>query len=439
MAAPPRRSSRARPSFGPARAQRFLDGAVSAAPGQKPYGFTPSFASDRDPLPRARALESVEGRLRDLGPAACQAFVDLRVLEPEVKDSSSHSVVGFCVDLDSGLPMAVKAFPWLRSDALVAMAHEQGDEPRSGEAGPTSVLGLQYEACAYGEAAERLGTPNIVQALGTLTVAWDDPAMGMPFLRTLAEQAVLQLGTVSPLLHAAVGLELVFTERRLGALPFHDAVRGASLEAVRALVFQTVYTLYAMQQAQVQHHDLHLRNMLVDIDPDEERVEYRAAGLTFDVPLVDGKVMVFDWDRGYTPACGPNLRLDLADCRQTSACSQVTSKYDWVMLLHKLSIAETWGDGDMRAFAHDMLGLNAIQEMRDGLGFPCNEAVAASDRCAPWPPTGTGWLDEVADIADAFEHDYFQPLRALQAYEEAAWEAAPMSWDAPLDAEAAWY
>jgi len=387
------------------------------APLTSTHGYTPWFGpptseAHQDAESRALRVRSLARRIKADGLEACSRLRVLEVLTEDQKRSASWSFIAFCKDRVTGIRLAVKGFAWFDLDRCAPFA-DMGFTSRQ----HAHVSGLQYEACMYEKATPRLATPNLVKPLGSTRLSSKTlRTANIAFVKAVA-RAGAGLGLDHALKGDCLGVELVFTELRPAVKSLHRIMveDSPSPDVLRALAFQIVYTVYAMQQGEVQHHDLHLGNVLVDLKPHEVHIEYRAAGFVFQVPMTSGKVMVFDWDLGYSPACGANPRLSQSACQALSACNQMTLNYDWAQLLYKLLItAITLDFREFASFVRAFLPVDAVSNMSlagNPRGYPCFRPQDGRAPCAAWPTDQPTWLSELEGPEQALAHAYFDPLR----------------------------
>ncbi len=161
-------------------------------------------------------------------------------------------------------------------------------------------------------------------------------------------------------------------------------------ERLKALVYQIVFTLAVLTQYGIQHNDLHNGNILVDLKPVERYIMYQVGGgggaATHKVDVGKyGKVLLFDWDFGYSKQTGPNAALDKYYCSHSGICNTINPRFDLYTILSYISSDDpaflTFKNA-VRGFAHiyeDFTGricdinpktpVHAVQTMKRGKNY----------------------------------------------------------------------
>lgn len=155
--------------------------------------------------------------------------------------------------------------------------------------------------------------------------------------------------------HVPVSLKVLVTGRRLnttslsafmGTMATGSDTNILNQEKLRSILFQIIYTLHVMVDNGFQHNDLHLNNILIDLDPEEVSTTYQlSSGDRFTVSTELGKVLMFDWDNGVCQSCGPNSSLEAVEscryqpcgtmsrCATTGVCSSINPRFDLYTLM----------------------------------------------------------------------------------------------------------
>jgi hypothetical protein len=80
---------------------------------------------------------------------------------------------------------------------------------------------------------------------------------------------------------------------------------GNTLEILRSIIVQILYALFLMQEAKLNHNDLHLKNILIEtLDADQEINIEAYSFTTRYIPRI------YDWDLSYLEMLGPNPKLE---------------------------------------------------------------------------------------------------------------------------------
>lgn len=96
---------------------------------------------------------------------------------------------------------------------------------------------------------------------------------------------------------------------------------------LKSYVFQTLVTLKKILESGIQHNDMKVENIMVEMDPDERYVYYEIRKQMYRIPVSLGKIMMFDWDNAHCAHCGENMYLKHI-CDQQGVCSKINVKYD---------------------------------------------------------------------------------------------------------------
>jgi len=316
----------------------------SGSPGRQltPVGYRPIWRDlSQTDGGRQQAIAAVRAALRT--GAGLDRLDRLKVLSHTDKNTVSPSAIAFAVDAPTGLGLAIKAFPlfapvFYDDVAISSRRPRMSPDDQQIHAYALHNTALVYESCVYANAIPDLDlTPHVVQPLGSLT-------LGVPSQTWLGNQLLdaLAANRVVPSRFQAdmVGMHLIVTERVSSSVPLAKLLETAFEDETRSLLFQLIYTIHVMNQNEVVHHDLHFNNVLVDMTPAEAAFEYEVVGQRFEVPVLAGKLMLFDWDRAYAPRhCGDNALLHHVSCAGESACNSFSSKYDLMVALGMVAMA----------------------------------------------------------------------------------------------------
>jgi len=340
-------------------------------------------------------------------------FRDSRVLSDAVKHSASPSAIAFARELETGLQVAIKAFP-VYPEAYLRDRVRAGDQPGDQQALRALMnQGLEYEACVYQRTLPTLdGTPHLVQPLGILNADMSSEATGLVVALWDSLTRSLKPAERSTI----TGLRLVVTERRPKTRDLNAYLQNASEAATCAAMFQLLYTIHVLTRTDVQNHDLHFGNVLVDLAPEEDSIAYQVNGAEYHVPVAGAKLMVFDWDRAFAlRSCGTNPLLDGSSCGHVSSCSTLNRKYDLIVVLTMLAFALEDAKGypprpEAAGFVTMCFQgqLDAHRTLIDQkTSRPCNWDRSVR-QCVPWQTTDPTW---VVTVEEALAMPYFERFR----------------------------
>jgi len=393
------------------------------------FGYKPIWRDERTrDGGRANALADLRQRMK--GEDGLRALTELSVLSTAAKGSASPSLVVFAVDVQTRIGLAIKVVPVYQDAYYNAVAIPPVDAAQwSGRSDPLSFadldalanIALHYESCVYTNVIPELHhTPHLVRPVGQLIVQPDQSA-----LPHLLYDTLLGHGIVDPSVEDVTALHLIMTERVPSTVTLHQALIEASEEDIRSFLFQLVYTLHVLTANEVVHHDLHLRNILVDQSPAEAGFVYKVGGHRFQVPMGAGKLLLFDWDRAYAPRhCGDNPLLHHVACERQSACNSFSGKYDMTFVLGMVAMLVATNRvvkfrlrpeamtflteclGDTYGVYHRKFRRNTL----DPETFrPCHRPSGKlSGRCLPWPADDP---PSVLSPSEALQLPYFDQFR----------------------------
>jgi hypothetical protein len=334
------------------------------------------------------------------------AYTVDRVLTPDEKDSSSTSIVFFGTHRETGQSIAGKVFIDYVKQALPTQDLEDLLEDLIQD-----FTMMSYEACVY-EALTQTRNPHIVRWVSTQYIA--RPSFDTPEVVKLLDELKLSLIIPPELAHLVQGCRIILTERRDHVLPLHLFFHSPP-KILKNILFQLIFTLLLLHQDGFQHNDLHAKNVLIDVQPEVDAVEYHYDTLTFALDVSAGKALVFDWDFGVSQQCGRNVELDNTFCAVSGQCNDLNPRLDFYKLLRGFRIP---GDKDFTRFQRDMgvTGRPIISKQQFTLGHksivqsaPGNMCNYDGQHCAPFPPGEPSFLKTPID---AIRHSYFKEFQS---------------------------
>jgi hypothetical protein len=105
---------------------------------------------------------------------------------------------------------------------------------------------------------------------------------------------------------------LLTQDRRVVTL--HEWLRKeVSISDYACMMFQITAALRAMELSIFVHNDLHLNNILVELNDTATNVDYVMDGQHFGI-CSKFRILIFDFDRAYVKQLGPNTLVDRHDC-----------------------------------------------------------------------------------------------------------------------------
>jgi hypothetical protein len=200
------------------------------------------------------------------------------------------------------------------------------------------------------------------------------------------------------------GLAMIVTEFSNSTVELHKIFKQLDGDGIRSLTFQILFTLYVMQIHGFQHNDLHAANILVETMPTEVHVDYMLQGMSFRVPMVYGKALLFDWDLASCIECGPNVDVQENYCENIGVCDTLNTRFDMYTFLTLLRPSTF--DPEFQTFVDDAVKHPTPEIF---IGRMCNQFTSPRGRiCLPFP---NDQPDYVVPVGWVFDHPYFASLR----------------------------
>jgi len=296
-----------------------------------------------------------------------------KTLTTEEKGSISSSVIAFgkyngpCQTVCPSRDIAIKAsFQYDPVDIYTAKAHKHNREDIVHHI--NKLKSLSYESVVYSNLFHKLAEKpsfnhyyNMVPYVTSLSCVLNN----IGDLDTLLSQldvtnrnalkfrdALLKLYQEQYITTTAYPniFHILITEKAQEVLPmanlFESQLKhptgkyGSILEdQLRSYILQALITLQLLIDNNIQHNDMHLKNVLVDVNPNEKTVFYEVTPtFGFKVPMQYGRVLLFDWDNAHCAECGMNSYIDQYICQDSGVCSKMNIKYDLYTFLISLYI-----------------------------------------------------------------------------------------------------
>jgi hypothetical protein len=262
------------------------------------------------------------------------------------EDSMSYSSVGFGYIVKSKLPVAFKFFIEYEPAPHVAEYAEAREQCEK----------MKYEELVY-QAITKAQINNTVRFVAKVSIPYATAGTYLPPAVFNALQTVIP----ADLYRYAKTVNVTIMERRVQAKSLERTLLDTKSDAERlkSLLYQIVFTLAVLSQNGIQHNDLHNGNILVDLKPTERFITYQVNSTTYKIDVGKyGKVLVFDWDFGYSKYTGPNKALDNYYCSHSGICNTVNPRFDLYTILHYISS----NDPAFSAFKNAVRGSTPIYE-----------------------------------------------------------------------------
>jgi serine/threonine protein kinase len=229
-------------------------------------------------------------------------FSIIRVLTPEEKGSGSKSVIAMGIHKHSGFQVVIKAFAANRNKK-----HK--------------VRNLLYEVMVY-EAMRRLAAdvPHFITSIASYDYDLAE-LQGKEELNNL----LTAIQTVNPKQYDKVYMLITNLGPPLALEDYLDAAKRDENTAM-SILFQILFCLHSLIMKGFQHNDLHIRNILIEENPNCDRAVYVVEGVQFSVPI-PVKIYIYDFDFSSCGICGPNKFLK-DHCEAYGICHERNPRFD---------------------------------------------------------------------------------------------------------------
>jgi serine/threonine protein kinase len=273
--------------------------------------------------------------LPDSSDSFFQNYVIEKVLSNVDKGSVSDTLIIFAHHRITGFLVAVKLF---------INDHSEDNER------------FNYESCVYRNVTTRTIT-NIVRWVSTQNYTHPQFMTSINEMNALAT-SLQEFNQINNLYQQVIfktpsleDITIIISERRENASKFYDLYQPLSNADKKNLLYQIIFTLSQLEEYGIQHNDLHLSNLLLDMDPDENKIGYLD---TITIPPTERilpikyKVLFFDWDlSSFNDRCGVNAYLNSDFCPKYGICNDKNIRFDIYTLLRSYEMP---GDPDFIRF-----------------------------------------------------------------------------------------
>jgi serine/threonine protein kinase len=203
---------------------------------------------------------------------------------------------------------------------------------------------LRYESCVY-DKIEGLNMCNAVKKICTLEIKSSTVMFSLlnsyftiDALSKVRDLYKKKYRKPAEVLEKDVTYFLLFTVKS-GTMTLQSALQKKLILGeltLKSIIFQVAFSLCKLHKAGIQHNDLHLGNILIDTDA-KGSIEYTVGlpnkngieNVTFDVPINNCKILLYDWDLGYSNDCGENEYLVGNVCDDYGVCNGLNIKFDF--------------------------------------------------------------------------------------------------------------
>ena len=255
-------------------------------------------------------------------------YVVDKILSTAEKHSSSNTIIAFCHHIASGQLAAAKLFIQY-SDTPTGDADLDLDLDL--EDAINDYTKLSYETEVYRHITKK-PICNTVRWISTQYYSKADFKRG-------ALRKKLQSLIPAGLEKNVIGYKVLITERRTGAQSL-DNLLHLPVKALKAILFQLIFSLLQATYYGFQNNDLRLGNLLIDLQPAEHYIDYQYRGVHYRVDVSEGKLLLFDWDLASCKPCGRNAILDIDYCPRLGMCNEINPRFDIYTALRELQIPD---------------------------------------------------------------------------------------------------
>jgi len=260
-----------------------------------------------------------------------QNYVIEKVLSNVEKGSVSDTLIIFAHHKDSGFLVAVKLF---------INDHSEDNER------------FNYESCVYQNVTTRTIT-NIVRWVSTQNYTHTQFITSMLSKLPSSEELLNKINFLYYEVYKKTissSITLIISERRKTTFKFGVFYQPLSNADKKNLLYQIIFTLSQLEEYGIQHNDLHLGNLLLDMDPVEKKIGYLDTNTiphTVRILPIKYKVLFFDWDLSSSNQCGVNAFLNSNFCPSYGICNDKNIRFDIYTLLRQYQIS---GDPEFNKF-----------------------------------------------------------------------------------------
>ncbi len=128
-------------------------------------------------------------------------------------------------------------------------------------------------------------------------------------------------------------VNVLMIERGFGKSMEAWIVEERTMDDIRSVFFQILYTLWVFTTIGLQHNDGHAGNIWIEDSLDEKDIYYFVDSTTYYKVPVKYMVKLFDFDLSYLPICGDNKKLDKNFCQPYGVCNVPNPKFDTFLIL----------------------------------------------------------------------------------------------------------
>lgn len=194
------------------------------------------------------------------------------------------------------------------------------------------TLSLEYEAKMYtliNKIVENLYSPNFLTLKGVETCNFDGVSKLLGVNKyDLAKQFYLyKILPVDDILK--LNISMIITERPEVSLSFDKFMqKDIGILDYKYVIFQIIYSIEVMIRSQIQHNDLHLENILVEVLNKPKNMIFKIDDNEFYYIKTRYVPKIFDWDSSYSPLIGDNFELKKYKCENYGVCNKLNNRFD---------------------------------------------------------------------------------------------------------------
>ena len=244
-------------------------------------------------------------------------------------------------------------------------------------------------------------------------------------------QAMQELASVVPHFATFVAFFVYSDEQLLQHIPLHNAAdvphvnkllvttlaRGSSLKdymgtstapriTVISILFQLLFSIYAMSMLGFQHNDLHYKNIHVDTKPLNKEGLYFLEGKKYRIPL-PVHITIFDFDLGSCLPCGEHASLSNLYCKQFGVCNERNPRFDMYTILSYIKDSTSViAYPELVEMIHDIMGPEPITQHFDYR--MCNEV--SETECKAFPPSMPASVMTPAEAIDVYFPNFLEKV-----------------------------
>ena len=126
-----------------------------------------------------------------------------------------------------------------------------------------------------------------------------------------------------------LNISMIITERPEVSVSFSKFMENdINITDYKSVIFQIIYSIEVMIRSKIQHNDLHLENILVEVLNKPKNMVFKIGDNEFYYIKTRYIPKIFDWDSSYSPLIGMNQELEEYKCKYFGVCNKLNNRFD---------------------------------------------------------------------------------------------------------------